>query len=110
MKFLLGMIVLFILLAAGGCQSIGQVDTAIQKNLPQICRAADVAHTAFTAVAVTTDRVPMKTVRVELAAYTSLQDLCADPSNATSVNVLITATSAYMQIAQALKVAEKVEK
>lgn len=90
-------------LALVGCETTGgaDLDTTIRKSLPKICDAADVGHAAFLAY-VETGHVSAKDARAELAAYTSLQPLCADPSAATSADVLLTAASAYAAITAAL--------
>lgn len=91
------------------CTTTGEVDMAIQKSLPQVCASAEVAHAGFIAVAAVTTKIKERTVRQELLAYDALKPLCANPSSATSATVLITATTAALQIATALKEAEKVQ-
>lgn len=101
---------LLIAAAAGlllaGCTTTTKIDTAIQKNLPAVCQAASTAHVAFVAVAATA-KVSDRTIRREQLAYDALVPLCANPSSATTADVLVAAVNAYATITVALREAEK---
>lgn len=94
-------------LALTGCVTT-DIDNAVQKSLPAICKNAETAHIAFTAVAAT-GRVKASTVEKEAAAYAALQPLCANPSQQTAATVLIQALTLYTTMSSALKEAQKVE-
>jgi hypothetical protein len=94
-------------LALAGCTTTtGSIDTAVQQNLPAICKAATSAHLAFTIVAAS-GNLSERTVRQERIAYDVLAPLCVDPSNATSASILVAAAGAYSTITIALREAEK---
>lgn len=95
-------------LALAGCQNTQDVDAAIQKNLPQVCSAASIAHVAFVAVA-ETGRIRARTVAAEANAWAALEPLCIDPSSATSADVLVAAVTALSTITLALREAERAE-
>lgn len=86
----------------------GSIDTAIQKNLPQICSAATTAHAAFVIVA-STGNLRQGTIQREAAAWAALDVVCRDPSSVTAATALVKAAEAYAAIAQALREAQKVE-
>lgn len=88
-------------LALGGCQTDG-----IQKSLPQICSGAEYAHAAFS-VYVLSGKAPARYVQSEAIAYGTLSRICADPANASNAAILVSATSAALQISLALQAAEK---
>lgn len=92
------------LLAA--CTTTTDLDASIQKSLPQICDGADVLHAAFVAVSVS-GAVSAKVIDREAQAWAVLAPLCADPANANTTTVLITAANAYIVIVQAIKEAKK---
>ena len=94
-------------LALTGCVTT-DIDSAVQKSLPAICKNADTAHIAFTAVAAT-GRVKVSTVQKEANAYAALQPLCANPSQQTAATVLIQALTLYTTMSTALKEAQKLE-
>ncbi|MND22675.1 hypothetical protein D3C80_130580 [compost metagenome] len=90
------------------CQSTGSIDTAIQKNLPQICSAAATAHSAFLIVA-STGNIKQATVAKESAAWAALDVVCRDPSSVTAATALVRAAETYAAITLALREAKKVE-
>ncbi|MDH0114593.1 cell wall anchor protein [Rhizobium pusense] len=90
------------------CQSTGSIDTAIQKNLPQICSAAATAHSAFLIVA-STGNIKQSTIAKESAAWAALDVVCHDPSSVTAATALVRAAEAYAATAIALREAQKVE-
>lgn len=92
-------------LALSACTTTSKLDTAIQKNLPQICSAAATAHSAFVVVASTGD-IKASTVRKEAAAYSALQAVCADPGSVTAATALVRAAEAYAAITIALREAK----
>lgn len=92
-------------LALAGCQTVTDIDAAIQKSAPQLCAAATPLHESFIAVAAT-GAVSQKTIDREAQAWALLQPVCADPSHATSTTVLVAAANAYIVISQALKEAK----
>ncbi|KQY31813.1 hypothetical protein [Rhizobium sp. Root483D2] len=81
------------------------IDTAIQKNLPQICSAASTAHSAFIVVAVTGNLKPV-TIAKEAAAWSALKTICDAPESATAASVLVRAAEAYAAITVALREAK----
>lgn len=90
------------------CQSTGSIDTAIQKNLPQVCSAAATAHSAFLIVA-STGSIKQSTIAKESAAWAALDVVCRDPSSVTAATALVRAAEAYAAITLALREAKKVE-
>ena len=90
------------------CQSTGSIDTAIQKNLPQICSAAATAHSAFLIVA-STGNIKRSTIAKESTAWTALDVVCRDPSSVTAATALVKAAQAYAVITTALRDAKQVE-
>lgn len=89
-------------------QTTGSIDTAIQKNLPQICSAAATAHSAFVIVA-STGNVKQRTVAREAAAYAALDTICKDPSSVTAATALVKAAEAYAAITLAMREAKAAE-
>ena len=87
--------------------STTEIDTAIQRSLPDICSAAATTHIAFVAVAEATGRVSERTIAREAAAYNSLKPLCVSPSTATSTDVLLAAVRLYTTMTTALREAER---
>lgn len=83
--------------SAASCQSTGSIDTAIQKNLPQICSAAATAHSAFVIVA-STGNMKQATINKEAAAWGALEVVCRDPSSVTAATALVRAAEAYAAI------------
>ena len=90
--------------ALAGCTTTSSIDTAIQKNLPQVCEAASTAHTAYFAYSLVGKVSARDAARVE-AAWAALEPICADPSSQTTGDVLIAAIAAYSTIAKALTAA-----
>lgn len=95
-------------LALSACQSTGSIDSAIQKNLPQVCSAAATAHSAFVIVA-STGNIKSSIVTKEQAAWNAAYVVCRDPSSVTAANALVKAAEAYAAITLALREAKKVE-
>lgn len=95
-------------LSLASCQSTGSIDTAIQRNLPQICSAAATAHSAFVVVA-STGNLKQSTIQREAAAWAAMDVVCRDPSSVTAATALVKAAEAYAAIAGALREAKKVE-
>lgn len=89
-------------------QTTGSIDTAIQKNLPQICSAAATAHSAFVIVA-STGNVKQRTVAREAAAYAALEAVCKNPSSVTAATALVKAAEAYAAITLAMHEAKAAE-
>lgn len=96
-------------LSLAGCQTVTDIDAAIQKSAPQLCAAATPLHESFIAVAAT-GAVSQKTIDREATAWALLQPVCADPAHATSTTVLVAAANAYIVISQALKEAKAAKK
>lgn len=99
-----------LLLMAAACLALSactttSIDTAIEKNLPQICSAAGTAHSAFVVVAVTGNLKP-RTVAREAAAWQAIETVCASPGDATAASVLVRVAEAYAAITVALREAE----
>lgn len=95
--------------ALSGCQATtGSIDTAVQKNLPQICSAAATAHSAFVIVA-STGNIKQRTVAREAAAYAALDSICKDPASVTAATALVKAAEAYAAITLALREAKAAE-
>lgn len=86
----------------------GSIDTAIQKNLPQICTAAATAHSAFIIVA-SAGAIKQSTVAKEAAAWAALDMVCKDPSSVTAATALVRAAEAYAVITLALRDAKRAE-
>ncbi|CUX21235.1 cell wall anchor protein [Agrobacterium tumefaciens] len=96
-------------LALASCSATtGSIDTAIQKNLPQICSAAATAHSAFL-IGASTGNIKQSTVAKESAAWAALDVVCRDPSSVTAATALVRAAEAYAAITLALREAKKVE-
>lgn len=95
-------------IALSACQTTADIDTAIQKNLPQICSAAATGHSAFIIVA-STGNIKPATVRKEAAAWAALDTVCKDPSRVTAATALVIAAEAYATITIALREAKAVE-
>lgn len=92
----------FAVLALTGCTTL---DANVQKNLPQICAAADQAYAGY--VAISAVKPPSaKTARRVEQAHSVLVPLCADPSHATAASVVTAAFLAYATISQAAKQGE----
>jgi hypothetical protein len=92
-------------LSLAACTTTSKIDTAIQKNLPQVCSAAATAHSAFVVVA-STGNIKPATVRKEAAAYSALQAICAAPESVTAATALVRAAEAYAAITIALREAK----
>lgn len=90
------------------CTTTASIDSAIQKNLPQICSAAATAHSAFLIVA-STGNIKQSTVAKESAAWAALDVVCRDPSSVTAATALVRAAEAYAAITLALREAKNVE-
>lgn len=88
------------------CTTVGKIDAAVQKNLPEICSGAAVLHSSFIAVAAT-GAVPERTVQQESTAWGVLEGLCANPSSATTTTVLVAAANAYVVIVRAVNEAKR---
>ncbi|MDK1377084.1 MULTISPECIES: cell wall anchor protein [unclassified Sinorhizobium] len=95
-------------LALSACTTTGSIDSAIQKNLPQICSAAATAHSAFLIVASTGD-IKQRTVAKEAAAWSALDVVCKDPGSVTAATALVKAAEAYAAITLALREAKAAE-
>lgn len=93
--------------ALSACQTTS-IDSAIQRNLPQICSAAATAHSAFIIVA-STGNIKSRTVAREAAAYAALDVVCKDPSSVTAATALVKAAEAYAAITLALREAKAAE-
>lgn len=94
-------------LALAGCVTT-DIDSAVQKSLPSICKNADTAHIAFVAVA-EAGQVKASIVQKEAAAYAALQPLCANPSQQTAATVLVQALTLYTTMTTALREAQRVQ-
>ncbi len=90
------------MLVLAGCQ------TFIRESLPNICRNAEKAHTAFEILAAT-GKVSQSTQDREAAAYANLKPLCVDPGSQTPADVLLAAVRAYANMKSALKDAQRVQ-
>ncbi|CCE94657.1 hypothetical protein SFHH103_00153 [Sinorhizobium fredii HH103] len=90
------------------CQTTSSIDTAIQKNLPQVCSAAATAHSAFLIVA-STGNIKQRTVAREAAAWAALDVVCKDPDSVTAATALVRAAEAYAAITLALREAKAAE-
>ena len=103
----------FLLIAAAAlslasCQTTLSIDTAIQRNLPQVCSAAATAHSAFVIVA-STGNIKPRTVTREAAAWAALESVCKDPASVTAATALVKAAEAYASITLALREAKAAE-
>ncbi|AFL51379.1 hypothetical protein ABIE78_002796 [Sinorhizobium fredii] len=105
MRYLLLAVAAFVLSA---CQTTSSIDTAIQKNLPQICSAAATAHSAFLIVA-STGNIKQRTIAREAAAWSALDVVCKDPGSVTAATALVKAAEAYAAITLALREAKAAE-
>lgn len=93
-------------LALSACQTSKDIDTAIQRTLPETCKLAENAHASFLIVAAA-GNVKQSTIDKEAAAWAGIQQFCADPSSVNSGNVLVKAATAYLAITQAMREAER---
>jgi hypothetical protein len=84
-------IVLAIMLA--GCTTTAKdVETAMQRNLPSMCRGAELVHATFLTVAPT---LTPKQVRLEANAYAAIAVFCVNPETITIPDVIARAAAAY---------------
>ena len=97
-------------IALSGCTTSGttKIDTAIQQNLPKVCSALSIAHSAFTAVAAS-GVVKPKTVAKEAAAYAGVSVICTDPSHTNVVNAVVLVAQAYVTVSAALQEAKSAQ-
>lgn len=96
-----------IALALSACTTTGSnLDVAIQKNLPQICRTATQAHSAFV-IAASAGQISQRTINKEAAAWGAIESICADPSSVNTSNALVVAATAYATIALAMREANR---
>lgn len=92
---------LAVALALSGCQTVASIDAGIQKTAPQVCSAISVGYTAFVAA----DLGSAKDKAAVDAAYSATSPICADPTKATSIHLVILAT----QLATIIKTMRKVK-
>ncbi|KAA0697406.1 cell wall anchor protein [Neorhizobium sp. P12A] len=78
-----------------------KIDDAIQQNLPKVCSALSIAHSAFTAVAAS-GAVKSSTVAKEAAAYAGVSVICSDPAHTNVVNAVVLVAQAYATVSAAL--------
>ncbi|MDW9699275.1 cell wall anchor protein [Sinorhizobium meliloti] len=95
-------------LSLASCTTTGSIDSAIQKNLPQVCSAAATAHSAFLIVA-STGNIKSRTIAREAAAWSALDVVCKNPSSVTAATALVKAAEAYAAITLALREAKAAE-
>jgi len=95
-------------LSLASCTTTGSIDSAIQKNLPQICSAAATAHSAFLVVA-SAGNIKPRTIAREAAAWSALDVVCRSPSSITAATALVKAAEAYAAITLALREAKAPE-
>ncbi|MDE4621750.1 hypothetical protein [Sinorhizobium meliloti] len=95
-------------LSLASCTTTGSIDSAIQKNLPQICSAAATAHSAFLVVA-SAGNIKPRTIAREAAAWSALDVVCKSPSSITAATALVKAAEAYAAITLALREAKAPE-
>lgn len=86
------------------CQTTS-VDAAIETNLPKVCSALGIAHTAFSAVALT-GKLKASTVSKEAAAHAGVETICADPSHTTVIGAVVLVANAYAVVSAALQEAK----
>lgn len=80
--------------ALAGCQTMKDIDTAVQNNLPKMCSGASQIYLAFSAIA-STGKIPEKYVRKADSAWAAMEVVCRDPSSVSSSTALVTAARAY---------------
>lgn len=70
-----------------GCNTVqvGQIDTAIQKTAPQVCEGVQVAHAAFLATGLGSEKDKQS---VE-TAYAAVASLCQNPSTITATQLVV---------------------
>lgn len=90
-------------IALSSCTTSGttKIDAAIEQNLPKVCSALSIAHSAFSAVAAS-GAVKSSTVAKEAAAYAGVSIICTDPSHTNVVNAVVLVAQAYATVSAAL--------
>lgn len=96
------LVLLGIVLSCTACQTT-DLDSAIQKNLPAICKNAELGHLTFQALG---EAVSKTSRNREAAIYASLEAICLNPAGQTTASVLISAISTYALLAQQWKKGE----
>jgi hypothetical protein len=90
------------MLSLAGCQTSAKFDTAVAKNLPQICNGSAQLHSAFLVIAAS-GKIKDAAVNKERAAWNALQVVCRDPGSVNSSTALVTAAEAYAAFVATLK-------
>lgn len=81
-------------LSLAGCQTVADIDAAVQSNIPRACAIMATIHTAL--VTVNAAR-PIKAsiVTKEAQAMAAAETICADPANVKVANAPIVIANAY---------------
>jgi hypothetical protein len=96
-------LIALIALALSACTTTSNsFDTAIQKNLPQMCATASQAHAAFVIVA-STGNVKPRTVAREAAAWAAVDAVCKNPESFTASTALVKVAEAYAAMTLAMR-------
>jgi hypothetical protein len=87
----------------GGCtQTVADLDAAIQKSAPSLCKGASVAYQTFVAA----DLGSQKDKDTIAAAWASIDGLCESPSTITSAQLAIVVAQTSVIIRTIRKVKE----
>jgi uncharacterized protein YceK len=87
--------------ALSGCQTLADMDAAIQKSAPQVCAGASATYTAFVATGLGSDRDKA----VVAAAWAAVAPICDEPTKATATQLAVVA----VQIGIIVKTMRKVK-
>jgi len=92
-------------LALASCTTT-QLDDTIQRSLPVTCKLIETGHLSFVAATAAGD-ISQRTIDKELAAYTAIAPICANPESVTVATALPLAVQAYVVISKAMKEAKE---
>lgn len=76
-------------LALAGCQTIGDSDAAIKRNLTQACDVIETGHQSFL-VLVASITVKPSIVATEAQAHDTAMAYCSHPENANTMSAVVT--------------------
>lgn len=84
-----------LVVSLSGCMTTkSDLELALEKTLPVICKHVDTVHAAFS-VATLTGKISEKNIERELAAYGTIKAFCDEPGDATIPGIVLKATAAY---------------
>lgn len=95
-------------LALAGCQTIGDSDAVIKKNLAQACDVIETGHASFLII-VASYPVKPSIVATEAKAHASAADYCDHPENANTMTAVLKVVQLGAIIVAALTQASQVQ-